>query len=460
MAAPSLRLRLRLALLGLTASVGLLAGVPAQPLANAVASSSKWTVYHENPIGAGVYRGTIGLSHVHQAWQSPVLTGQLYGEPLVSGKYVFLATTADVVYALNAADGSVAWSTTVGTPVPSGSLPCGDISPTVGIVGTPVIDPGRHEIFAVADEQSGGSPSHHLVGLDTTSGKLLLDQVVDPPGTTPAAQLQRTGLNLDSGSVVFGLGGNAGDCSTYNGWVISVPEGGGEARRFEADAGASEGAVWMGGAAPVVDGAKNVWVATGNGSTTSGDPLNGDSVLKLSPAMERLDFFTPASWGSDNAADLDLGSTVPALLSGGHVVQAGKSPSVYVLKRRNLGGIGGAQTSVSGLCGTTFDGGSAFVGSTVYLPCRKGTISATVSKSGVLTVNWKASVSSAGPPIVAGGLVWVIDQSGHLDSLDPSTGAITQQLSIGSPANHFPTASVGDGLLLAPAANAVVAFSE
>ena len=83
-----------------------------------------------------------------------------------------------------------------------------------------------------------------------------------------------------------------------------------------------------------------------------------------------------------------------------------------------------------------------------------------MSKTGELLVNWAASVSSAGPPILAGGLVWVIDQSGHVDSLDPASGAITQQLSVGSVANHFPTPSVGDGLLLAPATNTVVAFGE
>src|SRR5437764_14971265 len=95
----------------------------------------------------GVYKPTIDLSGAHQVWRSPVLQGQLYGEPLVNGSYVFVATTADVVYALRAADGTVAWSTTVGRPVPAEDLPCGNISPTVGIVGTPVIDPSRHEIF-------------------------------------------------------------------------------------------------------------------------------------------------------------------------------------------------------------------------------------------------------------------------------------------------------------------------
>jgi hypothetical protein len=71
---------------------------------------------------------------------------------------------------------------------------------------------------------------------------------------------------------------------------------------------------------------------------------------------------------------------------------------------------------------------------------------------------WRSAVGG-GPPIVAAGLVWTIGQNGTLYGLDPSTGAVRQQASIGVPANHFPTPSVGDGLLLAPAADRVVAFS-
>ena len=94
------------------------------------AHASRWTVYHHDALGTGVYKPTVDLSGAHQVWRSPVLLGQLYGEPLVNGSYVFVATTADVVYALRAADGTVAWSTTVGTPVPAEDLPCGNISPT------------------------------------------------------------------------------------------------------------------------------------------------------------------------------------------------------------------------------------------------------------------------------------------------------------------------------------------
>jgi outer membrane protein assembly factor BamB len=51
-----------------------------------------------------------------RAWTSPTLDGQLYGEPLVLGNRVYVATENDVVYALSAATGKIAWSASLGTP--------------------------------------------------------------------------------------------------------------------------------------------------------------------------------------------------------------------------------------------------------------------------------------------------------------------------------------------------------
>jgi len=61
--------------------------------------------------------------------------------------------------------------------------------------------------------------------------------------------------------------------------------------------------------------------------------------------------------------------------------------------------------------------------------------------------------------VVAAGLVWTIGQNGALYGLDPATGRVRQQAAIGALANHFPTPSVGDGLLLAASADQVVAFA-
>jgi polyvinyl alcohol dehydrogenase (cytochrome) len=450
--------------LALAAAAWMIAGGLAATAAASLgpAASSAWTVYHGNAAGTGVAAPVPGVDTRVPAWTSPVLDGDIYGEPLMSAGRVYVATENNTVYALSAATGSVVWSTHLGQPVPAGSLPCGDIQPAVGITGTPVIDPSRGEIFVVADELVHGRPAHILAGLATASGRREMTRDVDPPGADPAALLQRTGLTLDGGRVVFGMGGNFGDCASYRGRVVAVPETGGPPAFFTVDAaaGESQGAIWMGGAAPVVDGHGNIWVSTGNGSVYSySHPYDdSDGVLELSPSLRLRQFFAPRNWPVNNSLDLDM-STAPVLLPDGQVILAGKSRVVYLLNGAHLGGIGGQQALLGSVCANDIDGGAAMVGMTVYLPCISGVVAVRAARSPpALHVLWSSAVSG-GPPIVAAGLVWTVGHNGVLYGLDPATGRVRQQAPIGAVANHFPTPSVAGGLLLAPAARRVVAFS-
>src|ERR1700722_7930901 len=432
---------------------------PASPRPSPGAGS--WTVYHGDPAGRGGAASPGLVTTAASVWSTPALDGQLYGEPLVSAGRGYVGPENDTVYALSAASGKVAWSRHLATPVPASSLPCGDIEPTVGITGTPVIDPVRAEIFVVADQESGGRPAHVLTGLSTATGRVEMTRGVDPAGADTATLLQRTGLTLAGGRVVFGFGGNDGDCQPYRGRVVSVPETGGAPSMFTVDAkaGQSQGAVWMGGAAPAVDAEGHVWVSVGNGSVykAARGCHDSDSVLELSPAMRLLQYFAPDSWASDNASDRDF-SAGPALLPGGQVLIAGKSRIAYLLNGAHLGGIGGQLASLGPLCSADIDGAPAVTGQTVYLPCLAGPLAVRVTASPPgLRLLW-SSHDGGGSPIVAGGLVWTISQSGFLYGLDPQTGHVRQQGALGIPANHFPTPSVGAGLLLAPAANRVVAF--
>jgi polyvinyl alcohol dehydrogenase (cytochrome) len=446
----------------------------AGPAGAAVPSSAppagSWTVYHDDLAGDGVAPPVSAVDTMTRVWTSPALDGQLYGEPLVSAGRVYVATENDAVYALSAATGAVVWSVHLGTPVPAGSLPCGDITPTAGITGTPVIDQSRGEIFVVADEMAGGKPAHRLFGLATASGQTEMSEDVDPPGAIPADLLQRTGLTLDAGQVVFGMGGNYGDCATYRGRVVAVPETGGAPKYFTVDAapGENQGAVWMGGAAPVVDSSGDIWVSTGNGSVYSYTHAydDSDSVLELSSSLQLLQFFAPSTWATNNSQDLDM-STAPVLLPGGQVLLTGKSRIIYLLDGAHLGGIGHQEATLGAsgnaimgsACSDDIDGGAAVVGMTVYLPCLAGIVAVRAASSPpALHLLWSSGVGG-GPPIVAAGLVWTIGQNGVLYGLDPATGKVRQQVTIGVPANHFPTPSVADGLLLAPSAEHVVAFA-
>ncbi len=440
------------------AAVVLVAWAGAPLVAGAGTPPLGWSGYH-GPRGDGVAVGYTRVDTARPLWRSGRLDGQLYGQPVVDGARVIVATEADVVYALSASSGRVVWSRRVGAAVPAAALPCGDITPTVGITGTPVVDPARGEVFVVADEWSGGRARHVLVGLDVASGRVELSEVVDPPRSDPAAALQRTGLALDAGRVVFGFGGNYGDCGAYRGRLVSVPEGGGPARVFTVDARASEreGAIWMGGAAPVVDAAGDVWVEVGNGSSSRpGQPYDrSDAVLELSSSLRLRQLFAPADWARENAADEDL-SAAPALV-GSYVVASGKDGNAYLLSRDRLGGIGHPLDVLGRACAGAVDGGVAVVGTKVVLPCADGPVAVAVV-GGRLVRRWSATVGG-GPPVVAAGRVWTVGPDGVLYGLDPVTGRVRQRARVGAVANHFPTPAVVDGALLVPVSQGVVAYA-
>ena len=192
---------------------------------------------------------------------------------------------------------------------------------------------------------------------------------------------------------------------------------------------AREGAVWATGG-PVIDSAGNLYIATGNGSSTT--VYDGsDSVIELSPTLAMLSRFAPSNWAVENANDQDLGSLSPVLLPGGLVFQAGKGDMGYVLRQGALGGIGG-QVSRAAVCGAF--GGAALDGSTVYVPCRTVLQKVSVGSDGKLTVGWTTkSGVGGGPPVIGGGAVWTTNwDSGTLFAIDPATGAELAGLSVGA----------------------------
>ena len=93
-------------------------------------------------------------------------------------------------------------------------------------------------------------------------------------GASPAYELQRASLALTDGRVIVGFGGNSGDCEPYHGLVVRPPRTGRPRPTFVVadQPGDSQGAVWMGGAAPDIDAQGDIWVATGNSAATSRPP--------------------------------------------------------------------------------------------------------------------------------------------------------------------------------------------
>jgi outer membrane protein assembly factor BamB len=431
-----------------------------------------WTTYHGDAEATGARSaGQTKLLPSRHAWTSPVLDGQLYGEPLVADGRIIAATENDTVYAMAADSGHILWSRHLASPVPSRNLPCGDISPVVGITGTPVIDSTRHEIFVDADTQipgpskSGGVEAlHRLFGLDLFTGAVELNEPAMPDaGEDELAQLQRPGLALDDGFVVIAYGQNTGDCPGPNGpahgYVVSIPEAGGPLNSFQLGSGQDRGAVWMGGSSPVIDPQGNVYVASGDGyDLGAGQPYDdSDAVLELSPTMQLTSIFYPKDWQRLSADDLDLGTGDPTLVDG-FVFEVGKTDIAYLLHQGDLGGQEGQVASLP-MCSGDPDGGRAVEGSVVYVPCPNGVTAIKVSSTApYMTQLWTDHDGASGTPIIAEGLVWTIGNDGAVHGLNPTTGAEVAFLPFGSTANHFPTPTAADGLLLLPGTDQVVAL--
>lgn len=421
-----------------------------------------WTTYRGDSARTGVDTSSAGSLPFAPGWTSASLGGAIWGQPLVHDGLVVVGTESDQVVALSETTGQVVWQASAGTPVPSSQLHCGDISPTVGITSTPVIDASTNRVFVVADTLTGGSIQHQLFAFNLADGSAVpgFPVSVEPPGDVPVDQLQRPGLALAGGQVIIGYGGNDGDCGTYHGWLVSVPETGGPLLSFEVEPSSGEGAIWAAGNAPPVDSSGHVWVSTGNGDSGSSYGYQ-ESVLKLDPSMNLLDHWAPSTWQSLDSGDVDLGSSAPLLLPGGLVFQIGKEGVGYLLSASSLGGTGGSPLFQASVCGGSW-GGAVYDAGIIYVTCSSGVqaleLNSTAPSFSPLA-SWQVASAVNGPPMVAGGLVWATDWSnGMLYGLNPQTGQPVVRQSTPSMA-HFATPSASDGKLFLATGQTVEAYT-
>jgi len=288
------------------------------------------------------------------------LPGPVYAQPLYvnngpGGTAAFVvATEQNDVLALAAADGSPLWVSNLGAPVPQTALPCGDID-TVGITGTPVIDPDGRVIFldAMTTPDGGVTKQHLIYALSLEDGSVLPGWPVDVNSLSfgdltfdSTVQNQRGALLLNGGVLYVPYGGHFGDCGNYHGWVVAVPV----SNPSSATAWASEGlkaGIWAVGGLST-DG-NSLFAATGN-TSGSVDWMGGEAIIRLgfddTFSGSPTDFFTPSNWSTLDQSDLDLGGEAPLIVDvqgatpSQLVVALGKSGVAHLLDRNNLGGIG------------------------------------------------------------------------------------------------------------------------
>jgi hypothetical protein len=309
------------------------------------------------------------------------LDGVVHASPLyvanvtIPGKgqrnVVYVATEHDSVYAFDA-DGlssTPLWQVSfinpaagVTTVLSSDVGECCDITPEIGITGTPVIDPASGTLYVVAKtkEVSGGTTRYvqRLHALDIRTGAEKFGGPVEIQASVagsgvgsqggqlpfdPLRENQRPALLLSNGVLYIGFGSH-GDIQFYHGWLLAynpitlqqvfalctTPNGEG-------------GGIWMANGGPAVDATGNIYFLTSDGTFNPATQDYGDSQLKISPTGTVLDYFTPSNEATINQANHDFGAGGVLLLPdqpGSHPrmsISAGKDSSMYLVDRDNMG---------------------------------------------------------------------------------------------------------------------------
>ena len=452
-------------------------------------ASADWTTYHGNNTRQGDDTTDQALAGT-APWTSQALDGDLYGQPLIVGNQVIVATENDTVYSLNATTGAKQWSTSIGTPR-TDNFPCGDIMP-LGITGTPAIDAGN--IYVVAEIED--SPTHFEFDLVTlTLAGAITRQINIDPGNRSGInfdanyQQQRGALTVAGGQVYATLGGLAGDCTNpdnatdgYRGYVMSYPETGSGTVQWWASAADNstdmEAGAWAAGGASI-DASGDVYVATGNSNHTNSTDAydDSDAVVKLAPTtLGLVDYFAPSgvtdanhdggpTWWEDNASDADLGSTTPLQLPSNRVFEVGKSGMGYLLDSTGLGHISGGIASHQ-VCSATSDAAFGSLAyalvagvETVFVGCSDGLQAVQIAASNNnFTLGWhNTSQASDKPPIVVGGGVWAVSAGGStLYQYDAGTGNALAGYPI-SGSNHFTSPSASNGMIFVEGGDTVSA---
>ena len=291
-------------------------------------------------------------------------------------------------------------------------------------------------------------------------------------------QQQRAALGIGNGYVYVPFGGRAGDCGTYHGWVVGVPTNGTNNLVVYETAGAGSG-IWNPGGVVVDDSTGNVFATTGNGVAGGCSGVNqNDAVVRLSPTLALQDYFMPSDWQANWCNnDQDLGSAGPVLISPNLMFQSGKWGGGFLLNPKSLGGVNGqrfpnpagytqAEACFGNHSNATF-GSFAYAAPFVYLECEGRGLVALNVNTGTPSFSQCATTCGApdwsaggaitfGPPIVAGGAVWVASDSG-LFAYDAGSGTeIYHSAAFGI--NRFVTPAEAGGQVFVPSHTVIRSF--
>ncbi len=412
---------------------------------------------------------------------SCTVDGAIYAQPLwvanltinsVKRNVVIVATQHESLYAfdgdVNTSPCTPLWQVSLTdtahggnsseTSVPSGPIGhlvgsgYGDITPEVGVTGTPVIDPSSTTLYVVSKSVIPSGPTFYqrLHAIDLATGNEKSGSPVTIAGTYPGTgdggttvtfnprqQNQRPGLVLVNGIVYIAWASHE-DAPPYYGWVMGYNASTlTQASVLNVTPNVHYGGIWMGGGAPAADSSNNLYLITANGIfdlTNTLGPTNdyGDSFLKLTSSLSVSQYFTPSDQANDNANDADFGSGGAAILvdqpSGPvqHlVIGGGKDGYLYLLNRDAMGGLGDSNAWQRFNFGSEIFSTGAFWNNTFYMAGVGGHLQAfsfntSTGKINALNVSqssasfgFPGSTPSVSAPGTTNGVVWALDNGNY-----------------------------------------------
>ena len=367
------------------------------------------------------------------------VTGAMYSQVLYvddpGGKDLVIATTEEnVVVALDASTGSVAWMKSLAAPVKKAQLPCGNIT-TLGITGTPVIDAATRTLYVAAmTTPDGGTTKQHLVyALSIDDGSMKTGWPVDvaakvtaPVQFTSNVQNQRSALLLFQGSLYVAYGGHWGDCGNYHGWVVGISTS--DPTKVGAWATmAKAGGIWAPGG--LASDGSSFYGATGNTFNAGASWGGGEGVIRFGagPTFTGTadDYYVPKNWANLDAQDADISGSGPLVvdLPGATpsklLVQFGKDGNVFLVNRDKLGGIDGQISTTHLSKQEIIQAGASYstpAGSYVVMAAAGSACPA--GQTGGLTA---MKLTPGAPPTIA--TAWCADQKGKGSPIVTATDA-------------------------------------
>jgi hypothetical protein len=411
--------------------------------------------------------------------------GAIYGQPLwvanltVNGtkhNVVFVATQHDSLFAFDA-DASpcvTLWTVSLidtshgglggETTVPAGvtghivGSGIGDITPEVGVTGTPVIDPSSGTLYVVSKSVNSAQTVFYqrLHAIDLTTGSEKTGSPVTIAGTYPGSgdggttvtfsprlQLQRAGLSLVNGVVSIAWASHE-DAGAYYGWIMGYTYNGAltQSSVLNVTPNGTLGGIWMSGGAMAADSNNYLYVLTGNGTFDAANNNYGDSLLRLTGSLAVSQYFTPTNQLAFEQNDVDFGAGGAAVLAdlpagSPHthlVIGGGKDGSLYILDRDLLGGNADANAVQKLSLGHGIFATGAFWNNNFYIAAAGGPLSAyalngstaqfgvSPSASSSTVYQWPGGTPSVSAAGAQNGIVWILGTNPYCTNQSTACG--------------------------------------